>query len=146
MLSHKDSPKLVNQALSSKREVPSSVCPQILQKYFSRLRSNAYAWYIFYHWDPGNHPHLTTKNISTFFFLLLLLWFASFVNTEYMALLNFDFFIWAGFLTFHSTLFCTVCSEALGMQSGAINNSQIKASSYKSSWTRPSEGRLHNQL
>lgn len=39
-----------------------------------------------------------------------------------------------------------VCSEALGMQSGAINNSQIRASSYKSSWTRPSEGRLHNQL
>ncbi|CAH3198006.1 unnamed protein product, partial [Porites evermanni] len=64
MLSRKDWPKLVNQALSSKREVPSSV----------------------------------------------------------------------------------FCSEPLGMQSGAINNSQIKASSYKSSWTRPSEGRLHNQL
>ena len=37
------------------------------------------------------------------------------------------------------------CSYALGMQSGAINDSQIKASSFKSLWTRPSEARLHNQ-
>ncbi|XP_078367825.1 venom prothrombin activator pseutarin-C non-catalytic subunit-like [Oculina patagonica] len=37
------------------------------------------------------------------------------------------------------------CSYALGMQSGAINDSQIKASSFKSVWTRPSEARLHNQ-
>ena len=68
MLSCKDWPKLVNQALSSKREVRSSVCPQILQKYFSRLGSNAYAWYIFHHRNPGNRPHLATKNISTFLF------------------------------------------------------------------------------
>lgn len=37
------------------------------------------------------------------------------------------------------------CSYALGMQSGAINESQIKASSFDSVWTRPSEARLHNQ-
>jgi len=37
------------------------------------------------------------------------------------------------------------CSDPLGMQSGAINDSQIKGSSFKSTWTRPSEGRLHNQ-
>ncbi|PFX23031.1 coagulation factor V-like [Stylophora pistillata] len=37
------------------------------------------------------------------------------------------------------------CSYALGMQSGAINESQIKASSFDSLWTRPSEARLHNQ-
>ncbi|KAJ7350088.1 Asparagine-rich protein (ARP protein) [Desmophyllum pertusum] len=38
------------------------------------------------------------------------------------------------------------CSYALGMQSGAINDSQIKASSFKSVWSRPSEARLHNQM
>ena len=48
-------------------------------------------------------PHLATKNISTFFsvaynsdfffYCRKVLRFASFVNTEYMALLNFDLFL-----------------------------------------------------
>lgn len=37
------------------------------------------------------------------------------------------------------------CSDPLGMQSREINNSKITASSHKSYWTRPSEGRLHNK-
>ncbi|XP_029195147.2 coagulation factor VIII-like [Acropora millepora] len=37
------------------------------------------------------------------------------------------------------------CSKPLGMQSRKINNSKMTASTSKSYWTRPSEGRLHNK-
>ena len=57
-------------------------------------------------------------------------------------------FIWSIHSLSYTRLFImtsSACSYALGMQSGAINDSQIKASSFKSLWTRPSEARLYNQ-